>query len=42
MSSEPEHPKGTLAIVIAYAALFAVGWLVLYLLEFLPRGAPGP
>jgi hypothetical protein len=40
--SEHEHPKGTLAIVIGYAALFAVGWLVLYLLEFLPRGAPRP
>jgi hypothetical protein len=42
MTTEHEHPKGPLAIVIAYAALFAVGWLVLYLLEFLPRGAPGP
>jgi hypothetical protein len=35
-----EHPKGTLAIVILYGLLFAVGWIVLYVFEFLPRGAP--
>jgi hypothetical protein len=34
------HPKGTLAIVLVYAALFAAGWLALWYLEFLPRGAP--
>ena len=32
------HPRGTLAIVVLYGILFAIGWLVLYLLEFLPRG----
>lgn len=36
------HPRGTLAIVILYAVLFALGWLALYLFEFLPRGAPQP
>jgi hypothetical protein len=33
-----EHPKGTLAIVLIYALLFALGWLLLYYGEFLPRG----
>lgn len=37
-----EHPRGTLAIVLIYAALFALGWLILYFAEFLPRGAPHP
>ena len=32
------HPKGTLAIVLIYAALFLLGWVVLYYGEFLPRG----
>ncbi|MFN7961172.1 MAG: hypothetical protein U0002_07855 [Thermoanaerobaculia bacterium] len=36
------HPKGTLAIVLLYAALFAAGWLAFYFLVFLPRGAPHP
>ncbi len=36
------HPRGTLAIVLIYAALFVAGWLLLYLVEFLPRGAPQP
>ena len=36
------HPKGTLAIVLIYAALFAVGWAFLYFVEFVPRGAPHP
>ena len=35
------HPRGTLAIVLIYAALFAVGWLGLYLGLFAPRGLPG-
>ena len=35
-----EHPKGTLAILILYGLLFAVGWIALYVFEFLPRGAP--
>jgi hypothetical protein len=33
-----EHPRGTLAIVLIYALLFALGWLLLYYGEFLPRG----
>jgi hypothetical protein len=36
------HPRGTLAIVILYALLFALGWIGLYVFEFLPRGAPQP
>lgn len=36
------HPRGTLAIVILYGLLFALGWLGLYLFQFLPRGAPHP
>lgn len=37
-----EHPKGTLAIVLIYAALFVLGWIALYFGEFIPRGAPQP
>ena len=36
------HPRGTLAVVFLYAALFAAGWALLYFGAFLPRGAPGP
>jgi hypothetical protein len=36
------HPRGTLAIVLIYAAMFALGWAFLYFVEFLPRGAPHP
>jgi len=36
------HPRGTLAIVVIYGILFALGWMALYLLEFLPRGHPTP
>ncbi len=32
------HPRGTLAIVLIYAALFVLGWLVLYYGEFRLRG----
>ncbi|HXV62359.1 MAG TPA: hypothetical protein VEK15_16780 [Vicinamibacteria bacterium] len=32
------HPRGTLAILLVYALLFALGWLLLYYGEFLPRG----
>jgi hypothetical protein len=35
-----QHPKGTLAIVLLYGLLFALGWIALYAFEFLPRGAP--
>jgi hypothetical protein len=34
------HPRGTLAIVLVYGVLFALGWLALYVFEFLPRGLP--
>jgi len=37
-----EHPRGTLAVVAIFGLLFALGWLALYVLEFLPRGAPTP
>lgn len=33
------HPKGTLVILGVYGLLFALGWLILYFLVFLPRGA---
>ncbi len=36
------HPKGTLAIVVIYALLFALGWIALYYSEFLSRGTPHP
>jgi hypothetical protein len=36
------HPRGTLAIVIIYGALFALGWLGMYLGRFLAQGAPRP
>jgi hypothetical protein len=39
---EFEHPKGTLAIVIVFGALFAAGWLAMYVWLFLGRGAPQP
>lgn len=39
---EAQHPKGTLAILLLYALLFAGGFLALYFLEFLKRGAPHP
>jgi hypothetical protein len=35
-----EHPRGTLAIVIVFGLLFALGWLGVYLFVFLERGAP--
>ncbi len=37
----PAHPVGTLAIVLVFGALFALGWLALYFGLFLPRGATG-
>ena len=37
-----DHPRGTLAIVILYGVLFALGWLAFYVFLFLPRGAPQP
>lgn len=32
------HPRGTLAIVVVYGVLFALGWLAIYFLVYLPRG----
>ncbi|MBI4538258.1 MAG: hypothetical protein HY704_01940 [Gemmatimonadetes bacterium] len=40
--SDSGHPRGTLAVLVAYGLVFAVGWLALYFLEFMPRGAPTP
>ena len=37
-----EHPRGTLAVVLIYGALFILGWLGLYVFAFLSRGAPRP
>ena len=34
-----EHPKGTLAIVLLFAVLFALGWLGMYF-HFVATGAP--
>jgi len=34
------HPRGTLAIVVLYGLLFALGWVALYVFKFLEQGAP--
>ena len=34
------HPRGTLAIVLIFGALFAAGWFAMFLFLFLQRGAP--
>jgi hypothetical protein len=34
------HPRGTLAVVGIFGALFALGWLAMYVYLFLERGAP--
>ena len=34
-----DHPRGTLAIVGLYGLLLALGWLAMFLLVYLPRGA---
>ena len=36
------HPKGTLAIILIYGALFGLAWMSLFFFEFMPRGAPHP
>ena len=41
-SGTGRHPKGTLAIVVVYGLLFAIGWLVLYFGVYLPRGGVHP
>ena len=35
-----EHPRGTLAIVIVFGLLFALGWVAVYVFLFLQRGVP--
>ena len=41
MNSE-SHPRGTLAIIAIYGALFVAGWAALYFLIYLQRGPVGP
>jgi len=41
-SNDVGHPRGTLAIVFVFGALFAVGWLAVYFFLFISRGAPHP
>jgi hypothetical protein len=36
------HPRGTIAIIAIYGALFLVGWAVLYFLVYVPRGPMQP
>ena len=38
--SDLGHPRGTLAIVVVFGLLFGLGWLAIYFLVFLGRGAP--
>lgn len=35
-----DHPRGTLAIVLVFGLLFALGWVAVYLFVFLERGVP--
>jgi hypothetical protein len=35
-----EHPRGTLAIVLVFGALFALGWVAMYFLRFMADGVP--
>ena len=37
-----DHPRGTLAIVIVFGVLFALGWVGVYVFLFLQRGVPHP
>ncbi|HEX9728519.1 MAG TPA: cytochrome c oxidase subunit 2A [Gemmatimonadales bacterium] len=43
MTDEPrdtnEHPRGTLAVVAVFAAMFLVAYLLVFFLIYLPRGA---
>jgi len=34
-----KHPRGTLALVGLYGLVFVIGWLAVFLLIYLPRGA---
>jgi len=44
--SEPDvpadfgHPRGTLAIVIVFGALFALGWFAMFFLRFMGSDVP--
>jgi hypothetical protein len=38
----PKHPVGTLALLAVYGAVFALGWLALFLFVYGPRGAIQP
>jgi hypothetical protein len=33
------HPRGTLALILAYGIVFVLGWLAIFLFVYLPRGA---
>lgn len=35
-----EHPRGTLAIVIIFGLLFALGWFAMYFLRFMSADVP--
>ena len=35
-----EHPRGTLAIVLIFGALFGLGWLAMYIFRFMAMGMP--
>jgi hypothetical protein len=40
LPADIQHPRGTLAIVIIFGVLFALGWLAIFFLRFLPGGLP--
>jgi hypothetical protein len=35
-----EHPRGTLAIVVVFGLVYALGWVGVYVWMFLQRGVP--
>lgn len=38
--AEIGHPKGTMAVLAVYMALFIAGWIFFFFFLFIPRGAP--
>ena len=40
LPADVEHPRGTLAIVIIFGVLFALGWLAMYFLRFMSTDVP--
>lgn len=34
-----KHPRGTLALVGLYGLIFVLGWLAIFFLVYVPRGA---